>query len=415
MSKTIFFSWQSDTARREGRNLIEKALTAAISRIAEDVKLEEAVREGLTLDKDTQGVSGSPPIFTTILEKIDLAAIYVPDLTFVGKNLDGEPIPNPNVLIEYGWALKSLGHKRIVAVMNEAHGAPTRESLPFDLAQVRYPITYNVPDDAPDTLRREERKKLSETLEIALRAVLESPEFKNSLPKKPEPPLFKPKDPMFGTARFRARGEPLGVSTNITSEMLGSPVTQPVNLDDGAAMWLRVTPVADPARTWLIQDLRRRAMKLAVLPLIPSGGDIGFVRSGDGCGYYRVTGDQTTPAASFVFNTGEVWIINAWLARTGLYFELDENGFVKTIEQCASFLENLGIEGPYRWIVGLEGIKDRQLRIPNRYDRVWGPCMSDMIKLEGLYEKGSDIAELLRPFFDDVFDQCGVERRPLRR
>src|SRR5580698_8819927 len=171
MSKTIFFSWQSDTARREGRNLIEKALTAAISRIAEDVKLEEAVREGLTLDKDTQGVSGSPPIFTTILEKIDLAAIYVPDLTFVGKNLDGEPIPNPNVLIEYGWALKSLGHKRIVAVMNEAHGAPTRESLPFDLAQVRYPITYNVPDDAPDTLRREERKKLSETLEIALRAV----------------------------------------------------------------------------------------------------------------------------------------------------------------------------------------------------------------------------------------------------
>jgi hypothetical protein len=39
----------------------------------------------------------------------------------VGKHLDGEPIPNPNVLIEYGWALKSLGYKRIVAVMNEAH------------------------------------------------------------------------------------------------------------------------------------------------------------------------------------------------------------------------------------------------------------------------------------------------------
>jgi hypothetical protein len=36
----------------------------------------------------------------TIFRKIDGTAIFVPDLTFVGKRADGRPTPNPNVLIE---------------------------------------------------------------------------------------------------------------------------------------------------------------------------------------------------------------------------------------------------------------------------------------------------------------------------
>jgi hypothetical protein len=413
MGTTVFFSWQSDTPKREGRNLIEKALTAAVSRIAEDLTVEDAVREGLTLDKDTKDVPGSPPIFATILEKIDRAGIYVADLTFVGKNLTDEPIPNPNVLIEYGWALKSLGYRRIVAVMNEAQGPPTRESLPFDLALIRFPITYNVPPNASDSVRQEERRKLSETLEGALRAVLESAEFKESLPKKPVPPPFKSKGPMFGSARFRARKEPLGVSTDTLSQMLGSPVAKPVYLLEGTAMWVRLMPTTDPGRTWLVQDLKERALKLAIVPLIPSGGDIGSLRSQDGCGYYRITGGETTHAISYVFTTGEVWIINAWLAQTAPFFELNENGFIKSVEACAVFLGSLGIREPYRWIVGIEGIKNHQLRIPNRSDRSWGPCMADKAECEGLYKKGDNVAELLRPFFEEVFDQCGLQRRPL--
>jgi hypothetical protein len=70
--------------------------------------VEEAVREGLTLDKDTRGVPGSPPLFDTILKKIEGATVFVPDLTFVGTRSNGEPTPNPNVLIEYGCALRHL-------------------------------------------------------------------------------------------------------------------------------------------------------------------------------------------------------------------------------------------------------------------------------------------------------------------
>jgi hypothetical protein len=104
MSKTVFFYWQSDRPTREGRNLIERALEAAVSRIADDAAVEEAVREGLTVDKDTKGVPGSPPLFDTILKKIEGATVVVPDLTFVGTRSNGEPTPNPNVLIEY-WYL----------------------------------------------------------------------------------------------------------------------------------------------------------------------------------------------------------------------------------------------------------------------------------------------------------------------
>ena len=62
-----------------------------------------------------------PPIVETIFKKIDRAAVFVADLTFAGRRPDGAPIPNPNVLIEYGWALKALGHARIISIMIPDH------------------------------------------------------------------------------------------------------------------------------------------------------------------------------------------------------------------------------------------------------------------------------------------------------
>ena len=71
MTASVFFSWQSDTATREGRNFVRRALDQAVAKIATDVEVDQAVREGLAVDSDTQGVSGSPPITETILRKID--------------------------------------------------------------------------------------------------------------------------------------------------------------------------------------------------------------------------------------------------------------------------------------------------------------------------------------------------------
>jgi hypothetical protein len=67
---------------------------------------------------------------------------------------NNHPVPNPNVFIEYGYALKTLGEHRIMSVMNSAYGAPSRDTMPFDLIEHRHPITYHLPEDADDARRK---------------------------------------------------------------------------------------------------------------------------------------------------------------------------------------------------------------------------------------------------------------------
>ena len=177
MTTTIFFSWQADTSTEEGRKLIERALERAASRVGDHADVEEAVRE-LVVDQDTKGIPGTPPIVETIFRKIDNATVFVPDLTFVGKRLDGRPTPNPNVLVEYGWALKSLGHSRILPVMNIAFGKPTPETLPFDMIHLRYPILYDCPIGASEEIRRQQREVLAKELEAKVLEILKSDALK---------------------------------------------------------------------------------------------------------------------------------------------------------------------------------------------------------------------------------------------
>lgn len=133
MAATVFFSWQADTPNGIGRNFVRRALEDACADIVGDGAVDEA-RRGLEVDSDTQGVAGQPPIVETILKKIDAAKVFVADMTFVAKRLDGGASPNPNVLIEYGWALKSLTHQRIICVMNTSFGRTVRRGFTIRFA-----------------------------------------------------------------------------------------------------------------------------------------------------------------------------------------------------------------------------------------------------------------------------------------
>ena len=131
--RTIFYSWQSDRPTGVCRNFIERALQSAIDRLRADVEIEPSLREDLELDKDTKNTPGSPAIFDTIMAKIATASVFIPDLTFVGQRENERLVSNPNVLIEYGCALRKPGPGRIIAVMNEAYGKPTGSDMPFNL------------------------------------------------------------------------------------------------------------------------------------------------------------------------------------------------------------------------------------------------------------------------------------------
>jgi hypothetical protein len=413
MATTIFFSWQADTTTKEGRNLIERALERAVSRIGQDSTVEEAVR-ALAVDRDTKGVAGSPPIVETIFRKIDAAAVFVPDLTFVAKRLDGRPSPNPNVLVEYGWALKSLGNLRIVPVMNTAFGEPTAETMPFDMAHLRRPILYHCPAGANDETCKHQRELLAKEVEQAIRDVLGSEGFKKSLPKAPEPPKFSSRELNNEIGRFRPEGEPLGVTERSLGDAAGE-----IRLSDGPAIWLRVMPTLDPGRKWSVAELKKaQNVNGLVMPLYNGPGGYGNIRAPDGIGVYYADGSSTTTDAVFLFNTGELWTVDTFMLRSTVKengISLVEDFIVAALVRYSLALQNLGITPPYRWVAGMDGIRGRGIYIPSRpgeissYSSPRGRCLSNVVAEEGFHSPGDAPLKSLRPFYSKLFDSCGVD------
>lgn len=171
--RTIFYAWQSDIDGRFNRYLIAGALKAAIEELNSDISNPYE----LVLDHDTLNEPGAPKITETILKKIDEAAVFVGDISVTGKVKLKKYVSNPNVMLELGYALKSLSEKRVILLANTAH-API-EKLPFD-TKINRILPYNVSQkdfDAEDSaqLLRKKTKQLQSDLKNAINLILRSP------------------------------------------------------------------------------------------------------------------------------------------------------------------------------------------------------------------------------------------------
>jgi hypothetical protein len=137
MNITVFLSWQSDTNAATGRVLLERALNRAVASVAVDA----ATPFRPAVDQDTRGIPGAPAMVAAILGKIDSCSIFVADVSLTFKRDTSDRYsPNPNVLLELGYALRRLGSERVLLLMDVAHGRP--EQLPFDLRGNRL-LTYD--------------------------------------------------------------------------------------------------------------------------------------------------------------------------------------------------------------------------------------------------------------------------------
>jgi len=165
---TVFYIWQSDLDKKGNRFLIRDSLSDALD------ELNKSSNEPLSLDHDTKDVSGTPPITETILRKIETCSVVVADLSIVGKSFgDDKSLPNPNVMFELGYAAAKIGWERVVCIMNSAYGEP--EALPFDLRGRRWPIRYNLPQDAlrDGPGRKGKQGELTKELEHAILLALD--------------------------------------------------------------------------------------------------------------------------------------------------------------------------------------------------------------------------------------------------
>lgn len=167
MAVTIFYSWQSDSASKTNHRFIKEALEVAVNRLVADGHVEEAPR----VDHDTQGVHGDPDIFPTILRKIDECDVFIADVTIVATTAEGKNVPNPNVLLELGYAYNAAGTGRIIKIMNDSYGNP-KEGLPFDLAHKRWPYTYTLPEDADKQTREKVKESVAKDLADFIRMIL---------------------------------------------------------------------------------------------------------------------------------------------------------------------------------------------------------------------------------------------------
>jgi hypothetical protein len=161
----VFWSWQSDTPANLNKEFVKEALTQALEQVSDDLGFTEAERP--EVDHDTKGAPGLVAIVEEIFKKIEQATVFVGDVTYVGKTEKGRLLPNPNVLIELGHALTSVGYEGIILVANSAFGGAV-EDLPFDLRHRRGPITYKLPAGATPEQRAKALQKLTEALVVAL-------------------------------------------------------------------------------------------------------------------------------------------------------------------------------------------------------------------------------------------------------
>jgi len=163
---TIFYSWQSDI--KENRNTINDCIKKAIKGI--DTNSKKNLKLEINIDRDTKNKSGSPDISDTILKKILSSDIFICDITLVNNNLLNSKIfksrltPNPNVLIELGFAINHLGWERIICINNTNYGMD--ELLPFDIRGHRI-LSFN-------SNRNEFKSTLIKSLELSITAIIKN-------------------------------------------------------------------------------------------------------------------------------------------------------------------------------------------------------------------------------------------------
>ena len=390
------------------RSLIRKALDDAAEILQDDLTVDDAPR--VEIDQDTQGKPGSPPVAETILQKIRECDAFVADLSFTGcrEGKSGSPVPNPNVLIEYGYALHALGGKRVIAVFNEEFG--NCKDLPFDLQHRRWPMTYRASCDESDehaqAARRTERRKLSEKLAKSIKSIVQEEG------KREEDSGLLDTGPL--VEEFPLAG---GI-------YLGDPGKQYWFPKKGAMILLSLRSGQGN------QGLTNRAvMRIAHQSLRPlasrflSGSSPARVSNGAAVAKHPGSSSTIVRSASILLRDGSLYGIDcSHIGRPKRMRVSDPYVPVGAVEKILTdglynfqdvAKQQLDLALPLEVGVVLEGIKDHYLGVDQSrfFDGNQGPILVERLEHRFQIEDyGADPAELLKPFFEMIYDEAGLER-----
>lgn len=388
MADTIFYSWQSDLPVRENRQLIRDALEAAITETQAALGVEDALR----LDQDTKDVPGNPVIVDTILEKIRSCRIFAPDLSYVATTDKGKKVPNPNVLLELGFALEVLGDRKSLIVMNDYYGTP--KELPFDIGGRRYPITYTLGPDASRDDLRATRNRLVRQLASALKAILVAPVPTQS-------PWYH--EPVYGRTSYLQNGEVVVRRT----ATYGNRPAEEMTWSNGAQGFIHLIPAND-------MQFKRVDLDQLVNNLCPmTRDDISYNRGRNthGACVYAAPEDSTDVLIiTQLFQTGELWAMNkAAFSREHLPMLMIQQVYQNTLKRLLSAAMSIKLAAPIQALIGIGGVRGKKLGIaPSRFSQ---DCLDDEFIASGVfpnYEDQEEVRKVVQRLLAQVCDSAGV-------
>jgi hypothetical protein len=379
--------------RKNNHFFVRDALVQALERVADDLALTEADRP--EIDHDTKGKPGLVSIVDTIFEKINQAAVFVGDLTYVGKTEKGKLLPNPNVMIELGHAITSLGPERVILVSNQAYGGRP-EDLPFDLRHRRAPISYDLPETASGEDRKKVQRKLVGELASALAGclgrVLDQATQTTVYPAAP--------------ARSSDRSTWLAIGESIQHHDYfhdGGVTTWEVL--EAPRFYFRVIPARYDGnkRPREIHDLRSQYPLNILYPWRNGDGGVNSL----GVVAIGISHDHKALAATQWFKkTSEVWAFNCAATFENdhgqrlLAWEAIPRSWREHLDRTLAFLEHIGVSGPMQLETGVTGLKDT----------VWGSyfgrsatALEDEVHLQRADAKWAQ--ETRAQFLTDAFNQ----------
>lgn len=164
----VFYSWQSDLNKKTNHFFINSALKDALKKVGKKAKNEFEL--DIRLDSDTKNLPGAPEISKEILDKIEICDIFIADVSIaIPKTKSSRPSPNPNVLIELGYAICKIGWDKIILVFNDSSGEFPSD-LPFDIRGHRT-ARYSFKGESDN--KKQEIEKLSGIFVKAISTIIE--------------------------------------------------------------------------------------------------------------------------------------------------------------------------------------------------------------------------------------------------
>lgn len=415
----IFWSWQSDRDEKTNKYFVRDALKLAVKKLkrsAVDI-LEPVERErldSLHVDSDTQGVKGHPPVKKTIFEKIDVASVFVADVTPItdveierdGGKKERKGVMNNNVALELGYAMKAMGDQGFLMVMNEHHCDPDSSNLPFDLQHLRWPIKFKLAPDADKDAIKAERDKLAKTFETALRPYVTEQ-------ASPTQAAFVPVEPDPSTGLFFQNSTALATGGRVR----GGEV--PCFFIPRRYLSLRLLPKSALKEALRSKDLAA-SLEESRLPLLGRSIELPIIQINH-LGAIEFEYDYDTSSSNDlgaifqVLKNGEVWSVTKVMHASSttygkcVYFESWINKAINAVPYYTEFMEQrLGVKTPLDIEFRAVDLRSRYLHWPSLHCKDF---LTDVVEWSGELQSGKteDVIGVCRAIAEEVLAAAGMD------